>query len=51
MVILFMLGLAIDMWFSQRLGQTSLLLLLLAGIGKNLVRFIPKPVSGKIILK
>ncbi|MBU2051644.1 MAG: hypothetical protein U1C50_01895 [Patescibacteria group bacterium] len=50
-VILFVAGVLIDVWFGRRLGQTSLILLLILGAFNLLKNFYPKPVNRQIKLK
>lgn len=50
MLWLFIFGLAVDIFFSGRLGQTSLILLLAAALSR-LKDFLPKKIDRNIKLK
>ena len=51
MLWLFVFGLAVDAFLSQRLGQTSLLLLLIAGILQLFKNLLPRKIDKQIKLK
>ncbi len=51
MLWLFIFGLAVDAFFSRRLGQTSLLLLLVAGGLQLLKNLLPRKIDKQIKLK
>ena len=51
LIVLFAAGMLIDLWFGQRLGQTSFILLLIAGVIRLFKNFYPKRTSRQIKLK
>ena len=51
MLWLFIFGLVVDAFFSQRLGQTSILLLLAAGVLQLLKNLLPRKIDKQIKLK